>query len=137
MEISKSRINGGYELVFVGISRGVVCDLERRSRRLGDHPLEFYVAFSGMDSPENCLEFLSDRDASLDGWRLYTGNSRLLNGRRVQIVEGFEPIVIKGEAVAYARPAIRETFRVSSDAVVHSKYGTVPEDLVELLGGLI
>lgn len=120
-----------FVLLHLSLSRLVVSDLPRRLPTWA--PIEFYAAISAMDSVENCMEFIADKDHFLTGWRLFSTPLKAENGRIVQFVTGFEPLLIKGEAIAYARSAENETFCVANEPEVLSRHKVQPE-LIALLG---
>ncbi|PZO64575.1 MAG: hypothetical protein DI498_10830 [Paracoccus denitrificans] len=122
-----------YVLLHVCLSRAVVDDPAGRWER---HPLSFYVAIAGMDSPENCLDdFIGEGEAKLTGWRIFSEPSlEPATNDYVQEVTGFQPIVLTAEAVAFARSISTERFRIAAEGPeVWSGYGKVPQELFDLL----
>lgn len=123
----------GFVLLHLSLSRLVVSDLARRLPTWA--PIEFYAAIEGMDSVENCMDFIADRDAALIGWRLFSSCEDDAAGGLVQKVNGFEPLMIKGEAIAYARTADTETFCLADDFWNFAGFREVHQELIDLLGG--
>ena len=121
-----------FVLIHMSLSRLIVSDVPRRSPTWA--PIEFYAAISAMDTVEDCMGRLADGGISLSGWRLFSQPMRWKDDNIVQGVTGFEPLFIRGEAVAYARTAIGEEFRVLKDPRVLSRF-QVPAELISLLGG--
>ena len=121
-----------FVLLHVSLSRLLVSDVPRRLPTWA--PIEFYAAISAMDSVENCMELIAHSDHVLTGWRLFSTPLKAEGGEIVQFVTGFEPLLIKGEAIAYARPGEKEAFRIANQPEVLSRNQVQPE-LIALLGG--
>lgn len=125
---------GSTALVYICLSRVVVADA---SDRKGPHgKLAFFAAFSGMDSVKNCIDFLADRDFGMKGWRIFSeyASEAWSDGRVLQKVTGFEPILLRGVAIAYARPA-REAFCFADDTVDFAARHALPGEVYKLLNG--
>lgn len=121
-----------FVLLHLSLSRSAVADFPRRIS-CDWTPLEFYAAISAMDSVEECMGLIADKDVFLTGWRLFCGADPS-GDLGAQTVAGFEPLVIRGEAISYARTAERETFRLSDYPEIYSRY-PVPAELIALLQG--
>lgn len=121
-----------FAVLHVSLSRLIVADLPRRLPTWA--PIEFYAAFGGMDSVENCMDFIADRDTSLRGWRLFSTIQKMPDGKLAQLITGFEPLMIRGEAIAYARPA-NDHFLIAENATNLATRDDVPEELLDLLTG--
>lgn len=121
-------------LLHLSLSRLVVSDIPRRLPSWA--PIEFYAAISAMDSVEDCMGCIGEKDHILTGWRLFSQPMKVEGGKIIQAVMGFEPLLIKGEAIAYARTAERETFRIWDQPDVLSRH-PVQKELITLLGGQV
>lgn len=118
-------------LLHISLSRRVVRDVAREQPAWA--PAEFYAAFGGMDSAENCMAFIEDREVLLRGWRLFSAPGRKMAGEHFQMISGFEPLVIRGEAIAYARPAGSDRFFITAEATASVIYRRLPQELIDLL----
>ena len=127
-------VSRSFVLLHVSLSQRIVLD------RHAVHPweaLSFYAAIDGMDSPESCLwDFLAQpASCRLSGWRIFSRSEiEQPFGRRVQVVTGFQPIVLSSEAIAFARSISDEHFKIADGGhEVWSGYGEVPQELFNLL----
>lgn len=123
---------GSTALIHVSLSRHLV-----RSEIKGPYwPAEFFAAFDGMDSVENCIDFFSDDDFGMKGWRIFSGYTveSVWPRNVVHKVTGFEPILLRSEAIVYARAA-REVFKFADEAVDFAARHALPAEVYHLLNG--
>lgn len=126
------QISPSFDLLHLSLSRLVVSDVPRRMPTWA--PIEFYAAIEAMDSPEDCMGHIKTGTTVLTGWRLFSDTVQAGYGNIVQKVHGAERLVIRGEAIAYARTAAREKFLVTGELENWAEYEAIHPELYDLLG---
>ena len=126
------QVSPGFALLHLSLSRLVVSDVPRRVPTWA--PIEFYAAIEAMDSPEDCMCHIATGTTVLTGWRLFSTPVRSDDGTFVQWVREAERLVIRGEAIAYARTAAREKFLVTGELENWAEGEAIHPELLDLLG---